>query len=85
MQLCGWDTGNSQLMNEGETNIDNYNLYKYWMRVISVTLQKGLVNAFVGGRRRLMSNSYCIPVQYTNNSVNEFNDLYVVNNSSSDE
>ena len=64
---------------------DEKNLYRYWMRVVSVTLQKGLARAFLVGRRRLMSNNYRVPHQYSTCSVNAYNDLYVMSNSSNDE
>jgi len=67
------------------TSLDDNNLYRYWMRVISVTLQRGLARAFLVGRKRLMSNSYKIPTRFTLCNVTEYNDLYVMNNSSNDE
>ena len=65
--------------------LDSKNLYRYWMRVISVTLQKGLARAFLVGKNRLMSNNYKVPSQYSTCSVNTYNDLHIMSNSSNDE
>ena len=64
---------------------DSKNLYRYWMRIISVTLQKGLAKAFLIGRRRLMSDNFVIPVQYSQYTANVYNDLHVMNGSPNDE
>jgi len=37
--------------------MDNKNLHRYWMRMISVTLQKSFARAFIKGRNRLMGNN----------------------------
>ena len=64
---------------------DSKNLYRYWMRIISVTLQKGLAKAFLTGKRRLMSDNFLIPMQYSQYTANVYNDLHVMNGSSNDE
>ena len=70
---------------DGSKSLDDTNLYRYWMRVISVTLQRGLARAFLVGRKRLMSNNYKIPAKFSLCNVTEFNDFYTMNNSSNDE
>ena len=70
---------------DGSKYLDDTNLYRYWMRVISVTLQRGLARAFLVGRKRLMSNNYKIPARFSLCNVSEFNDFYTMNNSSNDE
>jgi len=53
--------------------------------MISVTLQKSFARAFIKGRNRLMSNNYKVPKHLSQYNVNVYNDLYVMNNLSSDE
>jgi len=64
---------------------DSKNLYRYWMRIVSVTLQKGLAKAFLTGRRRLMSDNFIVPPQYSQYTANCYNDLHIMNGSSNDE
>ena len=70
---------------DGSKSLDDTNLYRYWMRVISVTLQRRLARALLVGRKRLMSNNYKIPAKFSLCNVTEFNDFYTMNNSSNDE
>jgi len=65
--------------------LDSKNLYRYWMRMISVTLQRSIARAFIKGRNRLMSNNYKVPKHLSQYSVNVYNDLYVMNHLSNDE
>ena len=62
---------------DGSKSLDDTNLYRYWMRVISV--------AFLVGRKRLMSNNYKIPAKFSLCNVTKFNDFNTMNNSSNDE
>eukprot|EP00388_Colpodella_angusta_P035283 GDKK01035513.1.p1 GENE.GDKK01035513.1~~GDKK01035513.1.p1 ORF type:complete len:414 (-),score=10.75 GDKK01035513.1:91-1332(-) len=54
--------------------------YQYWMRMMSVTLQKGFARAFIKGRQRLMNNNYKAPRVLSIEAANVYNDLLVMNN-----